>query len=282
MTELSFTRYLAAKKTVDDRALNAHVWGTLAASLPAGPLRVLEVGAGIGTMAERTAERGLLADARYTLVDEQSDNLAAARERLRAMPGPVKLEFHAADLFEFIAAHADRQWDLLIAHAVLDLLDVPRALPRLLAAVRPGGLVYFSLNFDGLTIFEPAIDPEFDRLIERLYHRTMDERITRGAASGDSRIGRRLIGHLRRAGVDVLAAGASDWVVLARDGRYPDDEAYFLRFIIHTVHGALRGHPELDPARFDAWAAERGAQIERGELIYIAHQMDVLGRLPGA
>jgi hypothetical protein len=44
------------------------------------------------------------------------------------------------------------------------------------------------------------------------------------------------------------------------------------------MRGALQGHRELDPARFAAWIAERHAQIDRGELVYIAHQLDVLAR----
>jgi len=68
-TQYSFIRYLAAKKTVDDRALNAHVWNTLVNALPVTtperPLRVLEVGAGIGTMVERVVERKLLKYAHY-------------------------------------------------------------------------------------------------------------------------------------------------------------------------------------------------------------------------
>ena len=43
-------RYLAAKKSVDDRALNWQVWQRLVAALPRAtteqPLRILEVGAG--------------------------------------------------------------------------------------------------------------------------------------------------------------------------------------------------------------------------------------------
>ena len=46
-----FTRYLASKRTVDDRALNRQVWQTLTDAVagelaPDRPLRVLEVGAG--------------------------------------------------------------------------------------------------------------------------------------------------------------------------------------------------------------------------------------------
>ena len=47
-------RYLAAKWSVDDRALNWQVWQRLVAALPRAtteqPLHILEVGAGIGSM----------------------------------------------------------------------------------------------------------------------------------------------------------------------------------------------------------------------------------------
>ena len=187
-----------------------------------------------------------------------------------------------ADLFDFAVQEAGRQaWDLLIAHAVLDLLDVPAALPRLFSPLAPGGLFYFTIVFDGATLFEPAIDPAFDAHVEALYHRTMDERITAGAPSGDSRAGRHLFGQLAAAGAELLAAGASDWVVHPVAGRYPADEAYFLHFIVQTMAAALAGHPALDAARFADWIAARHAQIAAGELTYIAHQLDFAGRRPG-
>ena len=47
-------RYLAAKRSVDNRALNWQVWQRLVAALPRAtteqPLHILEVGAGIGSM----------------------------------------------------------------------------------------------------------------------------------------------------------------------------------------------------------------------------------------
>jgi hypothetical protein len=112
-----------------------------------------------------------------------------------------------------------------------------------------------------------------------LYHRTMDERLVDGRPSGDSRSGRRLFTHLADAGAQILAAGASDWVVFAGQSGYPADEAYFLHFILDTLHQALHAHPNLDPARFAAWLAARHAQVERGELVYIAHQIDFVGRI---
>jgi SAM-dependent methyltransferase len=302
--DYSFTRYLAAKKTVDDRALNAHVWETLRDHLPKGgpPVRVLEVGAGIGTMVERVLERQLFARAAYTALDAQPDNVATARARLMAradghgfhasdrdgiltLVGPAvqfSVELLAADLLAFADRPAQRgAWDVLIAHAVLDLLDLPSAVPALLGLLRPGGLFYFTVNFDGATILQPDIDPAFDTQIEALYHRTMDERLTAGCPSGDSRAGRHLFEALRQARAEILAAGASDWVVYSGREDYVGDEAYFLHFIIHTLQEALRGHPGLEAARFERWIAERHAQIERGELVYIAHQLDFVGRAPG-
>lgn len=311
----SFPRYLAAKKSVDDRALNQHVWDMLHQQIRARsvdaqkPLRVIEIGAGIGTMVERALTRGLFTQVDYTLVDAMAENIASACERLpnwataqgflvkeirtatppslqiscaatgEQTPVQLALTLHTADCFDFAARPEQAgQYDLLIAHAFLDLVDIPRALPQLQRLLRPQALCYLTINFDGATLLQPEIDLPFDDLIETLYHETMDKRITNGEPSGDSRSGRHLFGHLRAAGIDLLAAGSSDWVVFAGKNGYPADEAYFLHFIVQTMAGALHDDPALDRDRFAAWINERHAQIERGELVYIAHQLDFLGQ----
>ena len=334
----TFTRYLRAKKSVDDRALNRQVWEALSRLLPENspenPLHVLEVGGGIGTMLERMLEWGLLRHADYTLIDNQAENIAQARRRLAALPGihgltpgktqklltsrkphkkrvflseakdldssvaplpqndrsikdrfltkdeaRIMVRLQVRDILEMIPLRpGERPCDLLVAHAFLDLVDLPSTLPGILSLLKPGGLFYFTLNFDGLTLFEPPIDPALDELIQRLYHRSMDERLVGGLPSGDSRSGRHLFAHLKRCGAQVLAAGASDWIVFPQAGAYPEDEAYFLHFILHTVHAALAGHPELEPSAFTDWVRRRHAQVERGELVYIAHQIDFAGR----
>ncbi|MEM7111244.1 MAG: class I SAM-dependent methyltransferase [Chloroflexota bacterium] len=283
MTENTFSpRYLAAKTSIDDRALNHHVWQTLAQNLPGAspqnPLRVLEMGAGIGTMVERLVTRGLLSHAVYTAVDNLAESIATAEERLASIPPTIHLELVTADIYDFIAEANGRKWDVLIAHAVLDMLDVERALPQLFSLLEPGGLFFFSINFDGATILQPTIDAELDVQIERLYHQTMDERVINGRLSGDSQTGRHLFSHLRNTGADILAAGSSDWVIFSQpNGTYPADEAYFLRIILSMMHTTLSQRPELDQAAFNDWIVQRQAQIESGELVYIAHQLDFVG-----
>jgi hypothetical protein len=167
----------------------------------------------------------------------------------------------------------------VVAHAFLDLVDLGAAVPGLLGLLAPGGFFYFTLNFDGATVFEPALDPDLDRLIETLYHRHMDQRRVQGRPSGGSHTGRRLFGELRAAGGTVLAAGSSDWLVFPGPDGYPGDEAYFLDFILHTIQQALEGHAKLPQAGFRDWLARRQAQIQRRELVYLAHQLDFFGKV---
>jgi hypothetical protein len=144
--EYSFSRYLAAKVSVDDRALNRRVWDRLAdclmVSAASKPLRVLEVGAGIGSMAERLLDMGMLRRAHYTAIDLDPENIVVARQRLitwaqkagfdarptsdglylRSGEIEVQVELEAIDAYDFLRREAGQsRWDLLLAHAFLDL-----------------------------------------------------------------------------------------------------------------------------------------------------------------
>jgi len=304
-SEEGFIRYLTAKKAVDDRALNGHVLKRLEAALRGfgpGP-EVLEVGAGTGTMLERLACWGLLDNARYEGIDVSPGLIAEAYRRIPLWardggfavavgpPSEIRLErggssirarFEAADLQEFIdRERGRRRWDLLVAHAFLDLFDLSRVLPGLIALTRPGGLLSLTMNFDGVTILEPLVDPTLDREILALYHESMDRRVVGGLFSGDSRTGRHLLTRLRDMGVEILAAGSSDWIVHPQGKGYPGDEAFFLHYLIDLFAASLTGHPALDPDRFARWIGLRHGQIERAEMVFIAHQIDLLGRVEG-
>ncbi len=291
--EYSFPHYLLSKQSVDDRALNRNVLDSLKSNLSASPIRIVEVGAGIGTMLARLVRWGVVTKADYILVDEMAENIQTAWDWIPLWAGEsglsversgenqlrvfdqtreVRIRLECADVFDFIQKNKEPA-DLLIAHAFLDLLPMPKSMPRLLALTK--SLAWLTINFDGVTSLEPMIDAALDERIERLYHATMDSRAT----GGDSRAGRHLFGHLRGAGADVLAAGASDWVVHSVNGKYVEDEAYFLHFILHFFEESLTGHAELDAVEFADWIQKRRAQIERGELVYIAHQMDFLARV---
>ena len=136
----SLLRYLAAKKSVDDRALNWQVWQHLVAAVPRAtpqqPLRILEVGAGIGCMVERLVADDVLTHATYTAIDKEPTLLAEARRCLRQWADErgfqvdenrqgqllmrragqhITIETEAIDVAHFMAReHGRRAWGLLI------------------------------------------------------------------------------------------------------------------------------------------------------------------------
>jgi hypothetical protein len=294
---VDYARYLAAKTTVDDRALNRHVLAELCRLMPAGAPRVLEVGAGLGTMVARLMDWGAIGAGEYMLLDADRRLLDCSRQwlcdwaaarglRSDLLPdglwvGDLRVRLVHAELGSYLEAAHAAPADVLIASAVLDLVDVPAVLPGLLRWLVPGGVYWFTINYDGESIFEPG-HPHDDQIM-RAYHRDMDERVRYGRPAGESRTGRRLFHHLRAAGAPALAAGPSDWVVSAGpEGNYPGDEAYFLRSILDTIQQAL-GHRQdrVESADLAGWLAERRRQLAAGELVYIAHQLDFVGRSPG-
>lgn len=309
-------RYLTSKRTVDDRALNRRVWHCLARNLvsvaASGKIKILDIGAGTGEMIGRMAEWQLFdplitAQARsgtrvqisVTAVD--SDR-SAILEGIRQLPVRLRelgfiadvrhddeiiassdalslaVRFVKEEVFGFIAREAGTgiKWDLINACAFLDLTDLSRSLPAVCELLTANGLAYFSINFDGTTCFMPEIDVALDQLIIERYHATMDARVREALPSGDSHAGRRLFHLLRALGLRVLDLGTSDWTVFPRpDGQYPHDEAYFLHCIIATIDDALRS--DMDDS-FRRWVMMRHQQIDAGELLYVAHQLDVLAQ----
>lgn len=288
-----YSRYLAAKKSVDDRALNRSVLADLRPLIPEGPCRVLEIGAGLGTMVARLLEWQVVTAGEYTLLDVDRRLLRDSRAWLcewagargvAAEPivdgvrlGDLRVRLVEAELGSYLRSGSGEPADLLIANAFLDLVDVPAILPGLLRLLAPGGAYWFTVTFDGESIFQPD-HPADDDVLDA-YHRSMDDRVRYGRSAGESRAGRHLFGHLRAAGVPALAAGSSDWVVMAGpDGAYPGDEAYFLEVILQTVQAELEGPGA--PAGLADWLAVRRRQVADGELVYVAHQLDVAGRSP--
>jgi hypothetical protein len=169
----------------------------------------------------------------------------------------------------------------MIAHAFLDLVDLPTALPGLVDIVRPGGYLYLTHNFDGETVFEPPFEPDLQEKILQLYHASMDERQVNGQPSGDSRTGRRLLAQLMAAGLPILAAGSSDWVLYPGEQGYHEDELFFLEFILATIAENLAGLPQLPQADLHRWVNNRREMAASNRLVYIAHQLDVLAQKPG-
>lgn len=293
--------YLQAKKDIDDVALNRHVLDTLIKSLPSPlilqkmeePLEVLEVGGGIGTMLARLVERHVLAGrVRYRLTDNDATHLHLAREYLSVWAKAHGFKLNWLDRWHahLCGASVDLdlllekldleqpQWhrqcaeifDLVIAHGVLDLFNLPEVLLPLFACLKKGGLAYFTCNFDGETIFLP--ESPNDRPVIDFYHTTMERR-----CPGASYTGRRLLASLADQHQDILAVGSSDWFVHPRESGYTDSQKHFLLTIIDMVGEELTNNPETI-AEGGAWVLDRRRQVEDGRLLFLAKHLDMLAR----
>ncbi len=295
-----FQRYLEAKRTIDDRALNRRVFDRFTEGLASreAPARIVELGAGIGTMIARLAAWDALPErVSYRAVDRDRENVAYAREKLPgwleqagfavewtdpARPGDrtlvarstetrLDVSLEVADAFEITDTA-----DAVIAAAFLDVVALEDAIEVIDRLLDSRGLLYAPITFDGGTTFAPA-HPLDDR-IERCYHRHMDEL----RAPGGSLTGRELLVSLPDRGWTIEAAGGADWVVRPIDDGYPDGERAFVDHILETIDEAIA---ELDPhdlstAERERWLDRRRGELDRGELVYVAHNLDVLARPP--
>ncbi len=293
-----FIRYLAVKRDIDDRSLSQSVWRKLRRRLRQAdrwrPLDVIEMGGGIGTMFARTLDWALTPHMQYTLIEANSDCLAECESRLKHLPyismGPENrfhgqapsgvafaLEMSCADIYAVIDdPNMFNRWDLVMAHAVMDLVNIPETLYGFQRLLRPGGLLYLTLNYDGLSCFLPQWETEFEEMLVSRYHHSMDHRVIEGRRSGSSRSGRQLIMHLLSAKLPLIAVGNSDWIVLPQQGGYTGGEAFFLEFIVQTIQRQLQQDSAVDQPKLARWAKRRMCQIAAGELIFMARNLDIL------
>ena len=158
-------RYLTAKATVDDDALNEAVLDRLTdhfAETGRPFLRVIELGAGVGSTYLRMLDNLLTGIGRYTMVDLDAESLAVAQRVADENPGYAKpgafvVDTVVEDAIGYLKrqANAGSRAELIVAQALVDLLNVPTFLAAAFDVLEPGGYLYLPITFDGETVFGP-------------------------------------------------------------------------------------------------------------------------------
>ncbi len=289
-----YPEYLAIKQTIDDRSLNQSVWQTMAAYLKpqvgTSKYRILEIGAGTGTMIFRLLDAGLLDNCQYFAVELEPGFAQVAENELAAwaeahgfameVTGPscwtlknaekvIEIQWLTADILGLVSVFDPGYFDLLIGHAVIDLLPVPACMPGLLNLVKSGGGYYFSLNFAGVTSFSPS-DPR-DLEISAAYHRDMDKRFP-DLEWLASQTGLVLGRWLKEQGHLVLDEGDSNWKIFT-EPMPSASENCFVGNILDTIEKALAGQEGLED-----WLKLRRQQADSGNLLFFAANRDYFGR----
>jgi SAM-dependent methyltransferase len=272
--------WLAAREPYDEAALDPVAvgaierWGarldgdrtTIVVDLGSG------TGAALGRVQRWLAPREIVAFA----VDHDPTLLASAA----AHCGFRRLVPIVADLLEPLEPHggpADGTVDIVVGHALADLVPLDRLATRAAALVRPGGLVHLALAYDGLTAFSPAFDPDLDRAIVAAFHYHMDRPAADVATYGGTTAGRRLGPALAAAGLEIVVDAPSVWNVRASDGDAGRRVlARLIRFVVEAVR-EIGGIPAGDLSR---WVDERRTALATGELMVRVSHRDVLARAP--
>jgi hypothetical protein len=169
------------------------------------------------------------------------------------------------------------RYDLVMAHAVMDLVNIPETLHGFQRLLRPGGLLYLTLNYDGVILFSAAMGDRIRR----------DARVPLPPQHGQS--------HHRRPALGIVAKRApvnSESIVseapVDRGGQFGLDRSSsttavtrearlsFLETIVQTIQRQLQQDSAVDQHKLAQWAKHRITQITAGELIFMARNLDIL------
>lgn len=296
--------FLQAKRNLDHHSHHALTWARFreeVAKLPQdAPLEILEPGCGTGTMLEHLLELPELHHARLTAFDNDPVLIEEARQLLpdRAKRAgfvvhqrgeqlvlegngrTLLVDYQVADFYQILSSEENRQrYDILLTHAFLDLFPIPEILPDLLALLKPDGLLYALLTFDGGTRFLPELDPDLDRRVVDLYERSMVRLDQKGQIYWGFEAGSDLLDGLRAHGAELLSHGDSDWVVDPGQTLAEAEYIVFLETILDYVEREVGSSGKLDRERFAGWLRNRREQVAGQELRFRAHNVDVLARV---
>jgi predicted O-methyltransferase YrrM len=295
VTEIDFAAYLEAKFALDERSLNPEVRGEFVRALAHREhVTGLDLGTGTGASIRRLLT--LLPGAWHlTAVDREASLLRHAREksaallreqgfRLALRPDGIAAEqagrevgvtFVAADFLDFIPEpHA---FDFVLAHAVLDLLPLSETIEVLAAGLKPGGLFYATLLYDGgTTLFPTYRDGGTEEEILAVYDASMEQRQVRGMRSGGARSGRRCLEALESQGFGCITYGSSDWNLTPRRRRYRDRDAVCLAALLGMIRDEAERSGQFALPTLATWYEDRRQRLRTGELGLIVHQLDVL------
>ena len=272
--------WLAARGPYDEAALDPIAVGLIrrwsSRLRPECAPVVVDLGSGTGAALERIKRWLAPRDLVVYAVDRDPELLRHASTSDRC----ARVVTVVGDLLEPLEGRGgppDGTVDLVVGHALADLVPLKRLAARAMTLTRPGGLVHLALAYDGLTAFSPVLDPALEQTVLAAFHRHMDRPSTCTADYGGSRAGRRLAPTLSAAGLEILTDAPSTWRVCANDG---ETGRQVLARLVQFVAEAVREIGGVSYADLVCWEVHCKNAIAAGKLAVRVEHRDVLARAP--
>ena len=277
---VAFADFLQAKFALDERSLNREVRAAFLDALHSLPqIHCLDVGAGTGATLRRLLNSELAPPLSLTALDRDLGLLDIARQEAEGWLKNKRLTAIRFAVDEVKDHRPDRLYNVITAHAFLDLAPLPQALRLFAAWLQPGGYLYASINYDGDTTLLPVYDDaDFEARLLEHYNHTMEQRRVDGQATGGAYCGRRLHGLLPEYGFDILAHGSSDWNITPFLGEYRDGDAVCLKALLEMIYGEGQRSGQFHHDQLDRWRENRLRLLQQRRLELTIRQLDLLGR----
>jgi ubiquinone/menaquinone biosynthesis C-methylase UbiE len=245
--------------------------------LPGGPVRILDVGTGTGTLGLGAAERW--PDARISAIDISAEMAAAAeaeRDRRLGPDGRARYEVAVAPADDL--PFADASFDAAMSSFVLQLVpNRHKALREIRRTLRPGAPFAMVTWLRDSTVWraDEIVDELLDEFDVPPPDEEEDDDRARCEDPGDPASVKSLVGELRRAGFRAVEGAASTLEIAF-------DADSYIGFLTEFDDPAL--FDSLEPAereRARATLRERLAALDPGELRSPAPIVYAIGRRSG-
>jgi len=302
------------KPVLDRKAYNPEVTSELAVQLQGkGHLNILDCCAGTGQDIIRMVEEELIYDATISAFDireELVEEMQSTLENYGNKSGlTVISEFGPSPEFNFrlqgfnrdITVHGfvenlydlsgDEEFDLIMGQAAVEHTNQDLSLPLIVSKLKPRGLLYLPLNYDSWFNFSPSENPELDTRVLALFNDLLDNQMFEGLDGkplrcGDAYCGRNLPHRFKQHGLEVLAYGASDWVITPF--QQSEEEISFMTYVLEGLDQTfseeggmadiLRRRNGLSRLAINNWYQEKKRHLQDRSIGFTAVQKDILGR----
>ncbi len=300
------------KREMDDESLNKKVLDVLS-KYKNRFKRVLDIGTGSGVQIRRNIESGLLKDnaeiigmdinreglinsidsfrrwakkKHYNLIYEKSRFI----HKFKIIKGTNKyfVELREDSVYDLIKNKRELgSFDFISGLSLFEHTKMETALKNIYAIMKKGGLLYLPINYDLHTVFGPTKKDKIEKelaLMRLFNYVAIDSQFKGGVNFGNSQCGSLLPQLCKNANLEILAYGASEWVIPPNKAiKWTSNKKHILDFFVNIFYKIFKETDKEIMEKFyisstdiEKWYKLRKNQFKNGTLYFSCMNKDIL------